>query len=320
MLYNSQNWTKKGLLYCPSGEISWSKTHAQVPLAESRKDSSIRVYFSTRDQLGKTRPAFVDLNSKDLTVIQISQKPLLELGKLGEFDDSGVMPSWVIDHGGKKYMYYIGWNERKSTPYHNSIGIAVSEDNGDTWEKMFNGPIIDRTHLEPHFCGTSCVIIDEDRVWKNWYLSCTGWISYKGKPEPRYHLKYAESTDGITWRREGIIAIDFKNESEAGIVKACVIKDNNLYRMWYSYRNLEDYRTDIKNSYRIGYAESTDGKKWIRKDELVDLDISKSGWDSNMIGYPHVLKLKDRLLMFYNGDGFGRTGFGYAELLQNKTE
>ena len=132
--------------------------------------------------------------------------------------------------------------------------------------------------------------------------------------EPRYHLKYAESSDGINWKRNGIIAINYKNDDEAGIVKASVIKDGTIYRMWYSYRNFIDYRTDIKNSYKIGYAESSDGINWTRMDEKAGITVSDSGWDKDMIAYPHVIKIKNNLLMFYNGNGFGQSGFGYAQL------
>jgi hypothetical protein len=84
--------------------------------------------------------------------------------------------------------------------------------------------------------------------------------------------------------------------------------------MWYSYRGLENYRTDKNNSYRIGYAESDDGIAWIRKDEELGLDVSPSGWDSEMVAYPFIYADATRRYMFYNGNGFGRSGLGYAVL------
>ena len=82
--------------------------------------------------------------------------------------------------------------------------------------------------------------------------------------------------------------------------------------MWYSYRAIEDYRTNTANSYRIGYAESNDGISWVRKDDEVGIDISESGWDSEMIEYPMVFNYRGEKYMFYNGNGFGKNGFGYA--------
>jgi len=152
----------------------------------------------------------------------------------------------------------------------------------------------------------------EDGVWRNWYLSCTRWEVVDGKPEPFYHLKYAESEDGIHWDRKGIVAIDYKSLEEGGIVKASVIKEEKLYKMWYSYRNGRDYRQNKTNSYRIGYAESIDGKIWQRMDEQVGIDVSQKGWDSEMLAYPHVIEHENKKFLFYNGNGFGQSGFGYA--------
>jgi predicted GH43/DUF377 family glycosyl hydrolase len=134
--------------------------------------------------------------------------------------------------------------------------------------------------------------------------------------EPRYHLKYAESLNGIDWDRKGVVAIDYKSDDEAGIVKATVIKEEDKYRMWYSYRNFLNYRTDVNNSYKIGYAESDNGVDWMRKDHEAGMSPSADGWDAEMVAYPHVIKVKEKLLMFYNGNGFGKTGFGYAELIK----
>jgi len=147
-----------------------------------------------------------------------------------------------------------------------------------------------------------------------WYLSCVKWEAYDGKPEPYYHMKYAESQDGINWNRQGIVCIDFKSSDEAGIVSPSLMKENGDYRMWYSYRGVKDYRTSKEHSYRIGYAESFDGIDWTRKDEVVGIDVSQNGWDSVMVAYPCVYEHKGRKYMLYNGDGFGRSGFGYAVL------
>jgi hypothetical protein len=84
--------------------------------------------------------------------------------------------------------------------------------------------------------------------------------------------------------------------------------------MWYSYRGLENYRTDKSNSYRIGYAESADGIEWIRKDDYLGLDVSPSGWDSEMVAYPYIYADATKKYMFYNGNGFGRSGLGCAVL------
>jgi len=310
-------WIKKGHIYRPSGELEFSQSHAQVPVVDYlEKSDTFKVYFSTRDKTNRSLPGFIEVLAEDpQTIVNISEQPLLELGKLGTFDDCGVMPSWIVNHGDKKYLYYIGWNVRNTIAYHNAVGLAISSDGGKTFEKFSDGPLWDRDYIEPQYSGTSCVIKDNG-LWKNWYLSCTEWRIIGGKSEPRYHIKYAESTDGINWVRKGVVAIDYQSDDEAGIVKASVVKDGDIYRMWYSYRKFNDYRTDTASSYRIGYAESNDGIQWVRMDHKAGIGLSDTGWDSQMIEYPHVVRYKEKLLMFYNGNGFGESGFGYAELEQ----
>ena len=81
-----------------------------------------------------------------------------------------------------------------------------------------------------------------------------------------------------------------------------------------SFRSVRAYRTDKKASYRLGYAESKDGLEWIRKDQQVGISRSESGWDSEMMEYCHRYAHGNRTYLFYNGNQFGRSGFGYATL------
>jgi hypothetical protein len=308
------NWLKKGLIFCPDNNYEWMVTHAQVPIVDTIDEETLRIYFGTRDVENRTVTTFITVSSDSPeNVLYVHDKPVLGLGKLGCFDDSGAMPTWIVNYKNRKYLYYIGWNVGKTVPYRNAIGIAISDDGGRSFNRMFEGPIIERTHLEPHFPGTACVLIEGD-LWRMWYLSTQRWEVFNGRPEPFYNIKYAESMDGINWNRKGIVCIDFKSANEGGISQASVIKDSGLYRMWYSYRGANNYREDKKYSYRIGYAESTNGKNWTRKDTEVGIERSRTGWDSEMICYPHIVKVNDKYLMFYNGNGFGKSGFGYAEL------
>ena len=313
-------WEKKGLIYKPVGLKKWSCSHAQVPVADYiLSQGCIRIYFATRDELGRSSINYIEVDANDpKRILYTNESPILSLGDPGTFDDCGVMPSWIVDVQEKKYLYYIGWNVRNTIPYHNAVGLAISEDGGKTFKKFSNGPLWDRDYKEPYFSGSSCVLIDDNNVWRNWYLSCTEWREINGKMEPRYHIKYAESHDGIAWRREGIVSIDYLDEQEAGIVKASVIKENGKYYMWYSYRYFNEYRTNSNSSYRIGYAESEDGVYFKRMDDLAGINLSDKGWDDTMMCYPHVIDVKNKRLMFYNGNGFGASGFGFAELLSTE--
>ena len=305
-------WQKKGLIFTTDHNYDWMCTHAQVPLVDRLSDDVLRVYFGTRDAQGQTVTTYIEVEADNPQhVLYVHDKPVLGLGQLGCFDDSGAMPSWIVNHNGQKYLYYIGWNVGTTVSYRNSIGLAASSDGGQIFTRLYEGPIMDRTPLEPQFCACPCVKV-EGSLWRMWYLSCTKWEIHNGKPEPYYHMKYAESTDGVNWVRKGIVCIDYKSPQEGGIVRPTIIKENNRYRMWFSYRGVADYRINTQNSYRIGYAESADGINWDRQDEAVGIDISEDGWDSVMVAYPYVYEHKGRKYMMYNGNGFGASGFGYA--------
>lgn len=309
-------WNKRGLLYQPGQQYEWNQTHAAVPVVDQLNAEVWRIYYATRDAQNRSRISYLEVEAgRPEKILYEHAAPVLDVGDLGTFDDCGVMPSWIVTVGKKKYLYYIGLTVMQRVPYHNSIGLAISDDGGRSFRRHSAGPIFGLTPREPHFTGTSCVL-REGGIWKNWYLSCVKWEIINGQPEPFYHLKYAESLDGIHWRREGQVAIDFKSDDEAGLVKASVLRDQHGYRMWFAYRSAYDYRTDKRGSYRIGYAESLDGIHWARKDEQAGIDLSEEGWDSEMIAYPHVIPHKDELYLFYNGNGFGQSGFGYATAKQ----
>lgn len=295
-------WRKLGLVFCPSGHTPWMHSHAAVPIAECIDGNVFKIYFSSRDRSNRSFTSFVIINmDRPDKILDISTNPVLSPGELGEFDDSGAMATWLAFHQGKKLLYYIGWNLGVTIPFRNSIGLSIGTEEGD-FERYSNGPIVDRSMSEPHFCA-SCCVLPRDDLWRMWYLSCTGWQMKQGKPEHRYHIKYAESSDGVHWRRDGLVAIDFANDQEYAISRPSVIRDSDRWRMWYSFRGL---------SYRIGYAESYDGIHWKRLDGKVGIDISKSGWDSEMIEYPFVFDHNGKRYMLYNGNNYGKSGFGLA--------
>lgn len=301
-------WKKLGIVFCPSGNNEWGNSFAAVPFAESLGGDLFRIYFTTRDNLNRSYTAYVDINIfKFSEILNTSALPILGPGMLGGFDDSGAMGCWLTEHDGIKYLYYQGWNLGVTVPFRNSIGLAVSHD-GSNYCRYAPGPILDRSMFEPHFTATPCVIYDNS-IWRMWYLSCTEWFIDNNVPKHKYHIKYAESDDGINWRREGKVAIDYKDESEYAISRPSVIRDGDIWKMWFSYRGI---------SYRIGYAESNDGVNWKRLDHLVGIDVSSKGWDSEMIEYPFVFDHKGERYMLYNGNGYGKTGFGLAVLEHDK--
>ncbi|MBO6657186.1 MAG: hypothetical protein JJ934_09835 [Pseudomonadales bacterium] len=312
------HWKKQGLIYRTSGTLPNSRSHAQLPILDTNSGDSWRIYFATRDDKNRSNISFVDVESGNpKEIIAVNQETVIPLGELGTFDEFGIMPLSIVDvDSDTKYLYYAGWSRKHSIPYHNAIGLAVSRDGGRTFSKAFEGPLLDARRDEPHFTGTCCVRKEGD-LWRMWYQSCTKWEVINGQPEPYYHLKYAESEDGVIWQRNGKVAIDYASETEGGICSATVLKGSN-YQMWYCYRQAANYREDTNSSYRIGYAESQNGVDWQRMDNKNIISTGPDTWDSQMVCYPNVTRYRDRLFMFYNGNGFGNTGFGYA--ICNDTE
>lgn len=304
-------WIKMGIIEGLLENIGWAKSHAQVPTLLLKEDR-VRLYFATRPQQNMTLTTFCDLDLNDLTrIIYIHDKPVLELGSPGTFDQHGIMPSSIIEKDGKTYLYYSGWCRSVGVPYNNYTGLAVSEDGGMTFKKAFQGPVLDRTVVELYSATSPCVHFDGK--WHMWYCSGTHWHQIEGKQEHTYDLKYADSEDGLKWRQYNRAVIRQKDPFEA-ITKPTVINLDGTYHMWYCYRGTINFRGSGDAAYKIGYAVSDDMVDWKRKDTEAGISVSESGWDDTMIAYPAVIKVNNEHYLFYNGNSFGKEGVGIAKL------
>ena len=306
-------WVKKGQVFDINHFTSeLIQSHGAIPFALHLGGGNFRIFYSSRNKKGQSLPFYINAQISKSTITLTGEPvgPFLELGELGTFDDSGIMPIWFLHHQGKTYMYYVGWNPQVNVSYRHAIGLAISDDNGLTFKRYSKGPVCDRSLEEPFFNTSPCVLF-EDGLWRMWYISCTHWQIIDNYPEPSYHVKYAESTDGIHWKKEGLICLDYDERARA-IGRMSVIKEDGIYRMYFSYRGVADYRKTSNTGYKIGLATSTDGKVWDKKYGETGIDLSAEGWDSMMMAYPHVFKHEDIYYMLYNGNGFGREGFGYA--------
>lgn len=300
-------WRKGGLVYAPRGDLWWARSYATVPTAYVLDDSVIRVYFAALDEQRFGRIGYVDLDARDPSRILFeTPEPVLDLGELGSFSDSGVNPSCVLDVQGKRHLYYIGWQRAERVPYMLFTGLAVSLDAGRTYQQSSRVPVLDRTDAEP-FLRSAPSILQEDDLFRAWYVSGLKWIHARGAQYPSYVIRYAESHDAVTWQSGGPVCIDFQDDDEFGFGRPWVVRDAGAYRMWYSIRS-------HSRPYRIGYAESPDGRTWERLDHLAGISSSETGWDSEMICYPCVVDARGKRYMFHNGNRHGATGFGYATL------
>jgi predicted GH43/DUF377 family glycosyl hydrolase len=299
-----ERWIKQGLIFEPPANLPWARTHAALPVADST-DGRVRIYFSSRDDKGRAQIGFFEIELQDSTkILRVSEQPVIGLGPPGAFDDSGVTTSCVVTHRGRKYHYYSGWSLGVTVPFYFYVGLAISDDGGVTYRKVSSAPILERSDVDPYLTASPFVLI-EGSVWRMWYVSGTGWELRDGQAQHYYHIKYAESADGIRWERNGRVCIDYRAKEEYAIARPSVLKDGGLYKMWYSHRG---------ESYRLGYAESSDGLNWTRKDDECGLEVSEDGWDSEMIAYPFVFDYRGERYMLYNGNGYGKTGVGLAIL------
>jgi hypothetical protein len=300
-------WQKKGLIYAPSGDLWWARTHGHLPTVDPAVHGAVRVYFTGLDENNYGRIGYVDLDAGDpARILSLSPEPVLDLGDLGAFDDCGVVVSCIIDFKGSKHLYYHGFQRTARAPYLLFTGLAVAEPGSTHFVKNSQVPVLDRIAGDPFIRAAPCVLSDGDLL-KMWYVSCTHWSQQHGSLHYRCNIRYATSRDGIAWRSCDHVCLEPEGEDEYAVGRPWVIREHGLYRMWYS-------RRGFNTPYQMGYAESADGLSWQRKDELAGIHKSATGWDSEMVCYPCVADVAGRRLMFYNGNRRGASGFGYAEL------
>jgi len=314
------SWIRRGRIFAPDGRYAWMYSHAQNPAVLALPDR-LRVYFNCRGLKGQdgnveAYSTFVDLDRANPSkVIAVHDRPILELGQPGTFDQFGVMSGTVIRSDDEVWVYYVGWSRARGVPYHHAIGLAVSKDDGCTFVRYGLGPILTRTPEEP-FIQNSPFVLKVGDMFHMWYSTGLGWITQGGAPESIYVLVHAMSEDGINWRRNGTPCVPFLVDHECQ-TNPSVIRIGDRYHMWFCYRYGLDFR-NADRGYRIGYAWSEDLESWHRDDTLGALAPSNEpGWDSQMVCYPCVVELGGRLTMFYSGNYFGQTGFGYAQLAED---
>lgn len=312
-------WKKLGKVFDPTKveDRPWLKEFAQAP-AVLPFDDFVRVYFSCRppaDENGQyaSYSAFVDLDRKNLlNVLRVSNEPILPLGGLGKFDEFGTYPVSVIRSEDEVRAYYAGWTRCESVPFNTAIGFAKSQNEGVTFEKVGNGPVIQYSPDEP-FVMSGPKIRRFHNKWYLFYIAGKKWVVENGRPEPVYKIKMALSDDGVNWEKQNRDLIESVVEEDEAQASPDVYFSNGKYHMFFCYRYSKEYRGKAKG-YRIGYASSTDLLNWTRDDSKVGIDVSADDWDSEMISYPHVFELDGQIYMFYLGDQVGRYGFGLAQL------
>ncbi|MCX5830463.1 MAG: hypothetical protein NT140_00970 [Deltaproteobacteria bacterium] len=313
-------WKKLGKIFDPT---DYNLANNCVEYAQSPQalvfDDFVRIYFSTRERekTGKylSHVSFIDITKDFGRILNISTGTVIALGGLGCFDEHGIFPFNVLREKDRVLAYTTGWNRKVSVSVDASIGLAISKDNGLTFQKISEGPVLSSSLHEPFLVGDAFVALYGD-TYHMWYIHGTKWVRFTKDeaPDRVYKIAHATSDDGISWQREGRLIMTDKLGPDECQALPTVIFLNDQYHMFFCYRRPDGFRKNRDRGYRIGYAFSDDLKNWIRNDDEAGIDVSEEGWDSDMQCYPHVFEMDNEIYMMYNGDEFGRFGFGLAKL------
>lgn len=280
--------------------------YAALPVPVACDDGRrVRVYFSGRDAENRASIGAVTVDLGTLAVEEgsLTEQPLLGPGSLGAFDDSGVTVSCVVAWQGRLHLYYTGWMLGRTVPFYFAVGLAISDDGGRTFERHSPAPVLGRHATDPYLCASPSILVDQGR-WRMWYVSGFRWEQRAEGPRHHYLVRSAESSDGIDWHRDGRVSLGFASPEEYAIGRPHVLRHGGEYRMWFCSRG---------ERYRLGSARSKDGVAWRREEGGVVLEPAPAGWDGDMQAYPAVVHRNGRWWLFYNGNGYGASGFGIAE-------
>ena len=317
-------WRSLGKIFDPTDHLLPNRCveFAQSPQALVLIDR-VRVYFSTRERdNGKylSHVAYADF-SRDMTqMLGVSTHTVLPLGERGCFDEHGIFPINVLRDGDRVLAYTTGWNRKVSVSADASIGLAISLDDGCTFERHGKGPLLAASLHEP-FLVADAFVQRFDGMYHMWYIYGTRWLKRPDSdaPERVYKIAQATSPDGLHWRRDGRQIIRDRLSADECQALPTVILLDGIYHMYFCYREAFGFRTDVSRGYHLGYAWSPDRVEWIRDDSRVGLPLSPDGWDSQMQCYPHLFECDGRVYLLYNGNEFGRFGFGLAVLERDES-
>lgn len=301
-------WERRGVLLPAPPQRSWSTSHVALGTVERTAEDTLSLYYSPRDGRGRAHIARARLEVEangELRVAAHDPDPVLSPGELGAFDDAGVTVSCVLEgeEGQGTMLYYTGWALGVSVPFYLYAGLAVRRPGEQRFERVSTAPILERNSVDPYLTASPWVLREDDGLWRMWYVSCAHWEMVDDAPRHCYHVRYAQSEDGVHWRRDGHVAVDFKDAGEYAMGRPCVLREGDRYRMWLCARG---------KGYRLAYASSADGLRWEREDEHAEISGAAEEWDAEMQAYPAVFDWRGTRYLLYNGNGYGRSGIGYA--------
>jgi len=305
-------WNKKNLLVEGGGGIP-GFSHASHPCALRLDGNKFLLIFSMRNSKKHSCifTCLAEIKNKKITTLEMPKLALMP-GLKGTFDSEGLLSCCVVNVSPlESYLYYSGWNNLSDNLWLCDTGLAAVNHSDHSIVRKFQGPVMARDRHNPYFAAGTSVMRDGEK-WRSWYNSGLSWSENPdGSWKPSYGIHYAESRDGIDWLYYPGQVIPFKDEHEHSFGRPTVVHWWGMYLMWFACRGANN-----NPLYRIGFAQSSDGITWVRDDEKSGIDVSLGAekFDSEAVAYPFPFEHNGDYYLLYNGNNYGKTGFGYAVL------
>jgi len=297
-------WRKLGKIYEPETLHPLLFSHAANPLPVHLDGDNYRVFFSGRDQENRSSVGYADVDISKKIVVEVSTEPVFAYGPPDSFFSHGVSIGNCYEADGIRYILFMGWQCPGGQHWRGDIGrLVLKTDLSLILDSP--SPFLSTDSVDPVSLSYPWVFQEQD-VFHMWYGSTETWDA--GNDEMLHIIKYARSQNGHVWEKSGLALPYELGTAQAFSHPTLIGSRKEGYHMWFS------YRSGSGQKYRIGYAKSADLKMWNLYLHDAGIDVSSSGWDSDMIEYPFVFDHKGDRYMLYNGNGYGKTGFGLAVL------
>jgi hypothetical protein len=303
----TKRWVKLGLIFSPDGIARHPKllTHAANPLPLLLDGDVYRIFFSGRDSSNRSSVGAVDVDIVKRRVVETHFSPVFQHGIPGSFYADGVSMGNSYTVKDKRYMLFMGWQNPKDTHWRGDIGrLQVDSKLNLTLDS--SQPFLGVDSTDPISLSYPWVIDLGNCEFQMWYGSTLAWDA--GNGDMLHVIQQASSTDGRFWTRKGL-AVPYQLGVAQAFSRPTVVRNaEGALEMWFSYRSGNGQK------YRIGYARQLSEGNWELLLSQSGIDVSEMGWDSEMIEYPFVFDHLGSRYMLYNGNGYGKSGFGLAVL------
>ena len=167
-----QSWEIIDLIIKPKKTLL-QRSHCMILPCKNK--NIFRIYYASRDNKNISRIFFSDYDLLKKKIVKTSDKIVLDIGKLGAFDDNGVNPSSLIRKNNKDYLFYIGWNKKSRVRMNLFGGVSAKNKNKKKFKRIIESPIIERNKYDNLF-NTAPFVIKKNKLFIM-YCSTFKWIN-----------------------------------------------------------------------------------------------------------------------------------------------